>query len=100
MPKDLLGQEIESGSYISYATTRERAPLMKIGRVMRYAGTPGGAWTIYVKGVDKDEWMPLPTPNANISKLTHLDRIVVIPASSIPESWKDVINGVPDAKSA
>lgn len=87
---DLAGTAIGPGDFIVYAALWSRSPVLKYGVVTRLAerdGYGGTAATIRVISVDRtyrDDWEL--QRGGKDTTLGFLDRLLVIPSSTVPEA--------------
>ncbi len=96
MHKDLLGQELHVGDYIVYAGTFDRSAQLRVGRITKLAfrnqyDRKEPVETVQAKAVQGFWWSGGPKPTQRVVTLGYMDRICKIPAGSVSDKLKEII---------
>lgn len=92
--KDIFGKDIQVGDYICYSAMDGQSPAMRVAKVVELKGRAG--WnkevtpTILVIAAE-NYFSDGPRPMSKKITLGFLNRLVVVPKSSISQEWLDAI---------
>jgi hypothetical protein len=96
--QDFFGNNINPGDYITYAALDGRCAVLRVAQVIALSNRRPSQWntkedlaeTLKVRSVELYFGKDI-RPIERVVTLGFLKRLVVIPADSVPQHWKDAI---------